>query len=286
MDDLSGAGSTPTIGVEPAPFDVRDFARTAHGSHREGLDLEAIPDAALTREAVRTILTLAELEGATMAHLRNVLVTATHKDARVTAFLVSWAYEKYWVADALRAVAGAAAPVGATRANDASRPAVAAAPVRARGRGPIRRALAGFAQGSDVIGAHLALGCVDDLVLDLAYARLAGDVPTADGTPDPALGDAIRRIRAIKARHSAFFHEEATRRLETSPRAARLARRELSRAAWPLGAASVSDEDRRSFARFALGGDPGSASALERGIRSLAGIDERTAARVTGRLAG
>ena len=39
-----------------------------------------------------------------MAHLRNVLVTPTHKDARVTAFLVTWAYEKFWIADALPAI--------------------------------------------------------------------------------------------------------------------------------------------------------------------------------------
>ena len=39
-----------------------------------------------------------------MEHLRNLLVTATHKDARVTAFLVTWAFEKFWMADAIDAV--------------------------------------------------------------------------------------------------------------------------------------------------------------------------------------
>ena len=56
---------------------------------------------------------LAVLEAATMAHLRNVLVTHTHKDARVTAFLVTWAFEKFSIADALRGIVDASAgPVG------------------------------------------------------------------------------------------------------------------------------------------------------------------------------
>ncbi|MGI9824874.1 hypothetical protein [Agromyces sp. Marseille-Q5079] len=276
MNDSHDAGRTSTMGSEPASFDVRGFARTAHGSLRDDLDLDAIADAGLPHEAVRAVTTLAALEGATMAHLRNVLVTPTHKDARVTAFLVSWAYEKYWIADALRQVtdaAGTAEPVrpGADTAMHG----------RETGRGPIRRAIAGFGQGPDVIGAHLALGRVDDLMLGLAYDRLGA---IADEVPNRALADAVARILAIKARHAAFFETEAARRLAASPRAARLARRELRRSAWPLGSGAIPVADRRSFARFALEGD--GATRLARGIRSLPGIDERTASRVVGRFAG
>lgn len=39
-----------------------------------------------------------------MSSLRNVLVTPLPKDARVTAFLVTWAFEKFWIADALQLV--------------------------------------------------------------------------------------------------------------------------------------------------------------------------------------
>ena len=42
-----------------------------------------------------------------MQHLRTVLVTPTHKDARITAFLTTWAFEKYWIADALSAILSA-----------------------------------------------------------------------------------------------------------------------------------------------------------------------------------
>ena len=75
---------------DPTAFDVREFARTAQGSLRDELDLAAIAGAPLPRDIERTLAALAALEGATMAHLRNVLVTSTHKDARVTAFLVTF----------------------------------------------------------------------------------------------------------------------------------------------------------------------------------------------------
>ena len=86
----------------PAPdFDVRDFARTAAGSHRESMDLTAYRSAPLSDATLRIVRYLQIVERATMTHLRSVLVTATHKDARITAFLTTWAFEKYWIADAL-----------------------------------------------------------------------------------------------------------------------------------------------------------------------------------------
>ena len=118
-----------------------------------------------------------------MAHLRNVLVTNTHKDARVTAFLVTWAFEKFWIADALRAIVDASAgrgrrpgrrrapavepPAPTPRAADlgAARHPAVAAPCDARSPG--------FTQGWAVIGAHMAVGLVDDRVLGAAYARVA-----------------------------------------------------------------------------------------------------------------
>ncbi|MFF2368966.1 hypothetical protein [Agromyces sp. NPDC058110] len=276
----------------PVTFDVRGYARTAQGSLRGELDLDAIALSPRALAARETIATLAELEGATMTHLRNVLVTSTHKDARVTAFLVSWAYEKYWIADALRRISGAgpAEAVGAGR--------VGTAPVGA-GPGPVRRALAGFVQGPDIVGAHLALGQVDDLVLDLAYERLQHDAETGadedsgddaevggDGAADvvvATLGGAVARIRSIKARHSAFFEGETRSRLAGSARASRLARRELRRSAWPLGAAAVTKAERLALVRFAVP-TRDRRERLAHDIRSVPGLDRRTADAVVRRL--
>ena len=146
----------------------------------------------------------------------------------------------------------------------------------------MRRAFAGFTQGWAVVGAHMALGLVDDLVLGAAYTRVAGD------STDAALGAAVERIVAVKRRHTRFFDEEVRRRLPTSARAARLARRELRRTTWPLGSAALTVDQRTAFARFTFGGAEGSALAadLERDIAALPGIDARTAAIVLRGLAG
>jgi hypothetical protein len=248
----------------PEPFDVREFARTAQGSLRDDIDLAAFDAAPLPREVGRMLAVLARLEGATMAHLRNVLVTPTHKDARVTAFLVSWAFEKFWIADALRAVAEAV-PGGEWSVGISG-----ASPLG--GRGPVRRAIAGVVQGPPVVGAHLSLGLVDDWVLRAAYERVDAEAASA------ALSDVVDRILGLKARHTSFFGDEVHRRLSASKPAARLARRELRRTPLPLGSAVLEPADRAFFTRFTFDGDRGDAlaAAIQRDIRNLPGMNERT----------
>jgi hypothetical protein len=271
------------LGSAPGAFDVRAFARTAQGSLRDKLDLPAIAAEPLTPDIARTLAALAVLEGATMAHLRNVLVTSTHKDARVTAFLVTWAFEKFWIADALRAIveAGAGAdPSGDGRAGEPGRPPASTGDAASAGRGPVRRALAGFTQGWAVVGVHMAVGFVDDRMLRAAYLRVV------EVAHSPSLAAAVDRLLRVKARHAEFFEAEARARLGASARAARLARRELRRTAWPLGRSALEPVELTAFARIAFGGDAGRVAlgGLERVIRALPGIDARTAASVTASL--
>jgi hypothetical protein len=292
------ARSPSTDADEPAGFDVREYARTAHGSLRHDLDVTSIAAAPLPADVLGVLGVLAVLEAATMPHLRNVLVTHTHKDARVTAFLVTWAFEKYWIADALRAIvdagsgassAGAGGGLGAAPGLDAAQRAGDPGRFRwrtgtrsgSRVRGPVRRAVAGFTQGWDVVGAHLAVGLVDDLVLGAVYDRVLV------GTPHAALHAALGQITAVKARHTRFFDEEVRRRLSASDRATRLARRELRRMPWPLGSAALTEAERAGFSEYAFGGAHGAALAAELGqeIGGLPGIGPAAASAVSNRLA-
>jgi hypothetical protein len=214
-------------------FDVRAFARTANGSHRAELELEGYRSAPLDAETIRMLGILHDLEAATMGQLRNVLVTATHKDARVTAFLVTWAYEKFWIADALAAVIDA---------NPSSARITTA--VRDGRRGPVRRALAGFHEGTAVIAVHMTAGLTDDLVLTDAYHRVRDTARSA------ALSATIDSLAAVKARHTAFFRQEAEWRLAESIAARRLARREFRRTDWPLGITGLDPADRALFEKY------------------------------------
>lgn len=259
-------------------FDVRDYARTARGNHREQLELGSYAEHPLPADTLHLLRYLRELEAGTMDHLRNVLVTATHKDARVTAFLVTWAFEKFWIAEALGAVLTAnGSPVRAEE-----RPAQVRRGEHNDRRGPIRRAVEGMRVGVAIIAAHLAVGLVDEWVTRQAYEAVAAHTDNAD------LRATIALVLEVKARQSLFFDEEARRRLAESEKAAKLTRKFLATTGWPLGAIVHTAEDREFFERQVYGGPEGQSRAaqLESRVAALPGIDAATAARVRAHLAG
>ncbi|BDZ65331.1 hypothetical protein [Agromyces mangrovi Wang et al. 2018] len=259
-------------------FDVREFARSAQGSLRGELDLEAFAAHPLPPAVSDGVGVLGRLEGATMDVLRNVLVTATHKDARVTAFLVTWAYERFWVADAYAAIAAAC---GRSAGDGAA---------ASRGPGPVRRAFAGFVQGRAIVGAHLAALLVDDVVLGAIAARLVeaaragqdavgrangdGGAGGADAATE-AFATAVERVGRITARHDAFLREEVAARLRDDRRARRLAARELRRWPLPLGSGAVTARERDALLALAFGGDGGreAAAAVVAEVGTVPGLD-------------
>ena len=245
--------------ASPARFDVRAFARTASGNHRETLRLDEFAAEPLSGESLRMVRYLARLESGTMEQLRNLLVTATHKDARITAFLVTWAFEKFWIADALDAVLEAN---GQRKSHDAAEGSARRSRIESvERRGPIRRAIAGLIQGVPIIGVHVTSGLVDEWVTRAAYDRLE------TASANPALSSAIATILAVKARHVAFFDHEARERLADDRRAVSLTRRSLERQVWPIGAIDRADDDRIFFASTVFGSDDGRERAAEIGRR-------------------
>jgi len=266
---------SPRSTTVATPFDVREFARTVQGSHRAEIDAAGIAHAGLDADAVHLVRVLRDLERGTLHRMRNLLVTATHKDARVTAFLTSWAFEKFWIADALDAVleasgAGTAALTGPLRRTLAE---------RAERRGPIRRAIAGNIAGTQLVAAHVTTGLVDEWISQAAYRRL--------GEAASVLSGLAERLAALKDRHIAFLAEEAERRLAASARAVKLTRKAIAQAAWPIGATEIPDADRRFFETFVFGGEAGRASAagIAERLAALPGLGQAQGAAVAARLA-
>jgi hypothetical protein len=250
--------------LEEGRFDVREFARTAHGSHRADLDLTLIADAGLSSDAIRLLRLLRDLERSTMQRMRNLLVTATHKDARVTAFLSTWAFEKFWLADVLDAVLEAtgddlhsSAPAGGLRH---------VVMERQERRGPVRRAIQGNFDGPQIVAAHVTTGLVDEWITQAAYRRLGELV---DG-----LHSIVELVNGIKDRHITFLAEETKRRLAVSAKARKLATRELKNMVWPVGAVEHSDEDRTFFDQIVFGTENGRAevSRIQGLIAALPGL--------------
>jgi len=256
-------------------FDVREYARTARGNHREDINVSEYAGQPLSDESLHAVRYLGRLESATMNQLRNLLVTATHKDARVTAFLVTWAFEKFWIADALDAVLEAN---GAPRAQatDEGSPRLTRGEAAER-RGPIRRAILAIGQGVPVIGVHMTMGLVDEWVTRAAYERLAA---SADSV---ALSSTIDLILDVKARHAQFFEEEANSRLGESGKAISQTRRMLTHQAWPIGAIDRAALDRSFFENYVFGGSAGLSRAEAIGARTgaLPGMDTTIGTAIT-----
>jgi hypothetical protein len=247
------AQPSPDAGVslESGTFDIREFARTARGSHRAELQLDAITASGLGTDAIRLLRLLRDLERTTMQRMRNLLVTATHKDARVTAFLTTWAYEKFWIADALDAVLEATGDdLHSSEKVGVSRRIVTE---RAERRGPVARAIRANFDGPQIVAAHVTTGLADEWITQAAYRRL-GEL--AEG-----LHSVVDLVLSIKDRHIRFLTEEAQRRLAASPRASKLTRREIQQSVWPIGAVERSDEDRSFFERLVFGTPDGVAEA-------------------------
>jgi hypothetical protein len=206
----------------PAPdFDVREFAREAAGSHRDTLDLESYRENPLDAATLRILRYLQVVERATMTHLRGVLVTATHKDARITAFLTTWAFEKYWIADALEQIQLAHAPEG----TEPDRAPFTTPPERT-----IRESIFANIVGLPMIAVHMTLGTVDQWLSIAAYSRLSELAGNAK------LTETLTKFIGLKKRQLEFFEPQSRYRLTESKQARRIARRRLAKTPWPIGA--------------------------------------------------
>jgi hypothetical protein len=259
-------------------FDIREFTRTAQGNWRPDLDLSGFADAPLGPDALRLVRHLGRLESATMENLRNLLVTATHKDTRVTAFLVTWAFEKFWLADALDAVLEAH---GEPRNRDVPEgPKRHAASEAVERRGPITRALQAITVGSPIVAVHTTTGAVDEWVLREAYDRLD------ELAGHPTLTTVVDRARVVKARHEQFFASEADWRLRDSRRSVKMTRASLLTAVWPIGAVERADSERTFFDATVFGGAEGHLRADRVGalVADLPGLDATVGAAVTRKL--
>ena len=268
-------GTIP-LPAETACFDVREFARTAHGSHRGALDLESLADEPLDAASVRLVRALRDMERATLHRVRDLLVTATHKDARVTAFLTTWMFERFWIADALDAVLDTS-PAARDLPSTVG-PARRVRSERRERRGPIRRSLSAGITGTQIVAEHVTTGLVDEWITLAAYRRLAGVSPVMASIANP--------VMHIKQRHVSFLAEEAERRLRCSARARRITARALRHTAWPLGSVVRSEAERAFFERHVFGDRHGRAEAgrIRAMVAALPGIGPGVASTVESRL--
>lgn len=239
----------------PAPdFDVRKYADEAQASYRDELALSSYADHPLTPETLRALRYLHVVERGTMTHLRSVLVTATHKDSRVTAFLITWAFEKYWIADALDQI------IRAHDGADADR-----APFRTPVERTIRESIVANIVGLPMIAVHTSLGTVDEWLMQAAYRRVS------ELDPHPQLAATVSHILETKSRQREFFEAQARHRLAESTRAQKVTRRRLAKTPWPIGARAEPRANTEFFFSYLFSSSPETLPQIDALIDSLAG---------------
>lgn len=202
-------------------FDVRQFAKTAVGSRRDEFPGDVLAAQPLDVQTLRQLRFMMQIERYTMHHLRNLLVTPSHKDAYVTAFMTSWAFEKYWMADTLSAILEAHGVDKSDITGDSSpRHGVFQLVDRLI---PIRNSVTANLIGEDFIAIHMSWGLLEERLAQIIYESLAEET---------ALDcDVLRQLAVQKNRHVEFYASQAAGRLARSRKARRLTRAAL-RTSW------------------------------------------------------
>ncbi len=231
---------------EQTPFDVRAYSRSADAFRRAELDLDSFRSRPLAPETLRCLAYLHGIGHHSIRRMRDLLVTPSHTDPVVTAFLTTWAYEEYWLTDALAAVLHAhpGRPTGTTRPRNPATRLRTRVGDRAM---PVVNAIVANGIGDRFVAVHMAWGVLDEEVSAALYTRVA------ELDPHPELQKVGARIRGIKSRHLAFYRAQVHARL-TAPGAQLLARRALAWMWTPPGSALRDPAETQYVLGHLLGG--------------------------------
>lgn len=244
-------------------FDIAEYTATAHRVPTEDVDFEAFADQPLSASALRCLRYMSDVESHTICYLRDLLVTPSHKDPRVTAFLTMWAYEEFWHGEALDAVLRAHRVkadynhIRRVRLAQGFRDRIA----------PIEQSLAANIIGDDFVAVHMSWGAINEWSAHAAYARLI------ERENHPELTKLLRRIQNQESRHLAFYNSQARERLERSERARKLTRFALRRFWAPVGSTIQPRHETRFVLDYLMGGEEGTRhiARLDRKVDTLPG---------------
>jgi hypothetical protein len=198
-----------------------------------------------------------DIESHTVCYLRDVLVTRSHRDPDVTAFLTAWNYEEHFHGEAI-------ARVLASHGQPAGRPRVAGVRRERAGRDGARPLAFQVASGllPDITAIHMSWGAINELTTQAGYARLAAKAG------HPTLTELLKRIMRQEGRHTDMYLAEARRRLAGRPWVQRTTRLALARFWNPVGS-GVRPRSEVAFMVRHLFGDTAGAHAAARIDRHL-----------------
>ncbi|MBK4346543.1 ferritin-like domain-containing protein [Lacisediminihabitans changchengi] len=228
-------------------FDIDRYTSTSVGVNWQDLDFDDFVTNPLPEGTLRSLRYMCDIEYHTVCYLRDMLVTPSHKDADVSAFMTMWNREEFWHGEALAAVLGAH---GVTVDFDELKSTRLKIGWKDR-LDPIKQSLLGNIVGSDFTAVHMIWGAANEWSAIAAYNRLA------DMEKHPVLAVLLRRIAKQEARHVAFYASQARERLARSKKARVFARFALSKFWGPVGSGVMDEPEVYHVMNHLMGGPEG-----------------------------
>jgi hypothetical protein len=239
-------------------FDISNYKNNSVRVKFEDIDYDSFRERPLTPAALRTLRYMSDVESHTICYLRDLLVTPSHKDPEVTAFLTHWAYEEFWHGEALDEVLR----VHGMLADYAHIREVRLAQGIKDRLAPINQALAANIIGEDFVAVHMSWGAINEWSAHSAYARMM------QREDHPELTKLLKRVQKQETRHLAFYASQAKDRLERSAKARKLTRFAMKAFWGPVGS-TIEPKRETAFVLNYLMGGPEGAKHIERIDRKM-----------------
>jgi hypothetical protein len=232
-------------------FDIGTYTRTSRGVAWDDLDFDEFRRNPLPPDTLRTVRYMCDVEYHTVCYLRDMLVTPSHKEPDVTAFMTMWNMEEFWHGEALAAVLG---QHGVTVDYDELKARRLKLGWKDR-FDPIKHALIANVMGQDYVAVHMIWGAANEWSAITAYNRLA------ELQSHPVLAQLLERIARQEAKHVAFYATQARERLARSTKAQKFARFALKRFWGPVGSGIMDETEVKHVLGHLMSGPDGRAAA-------------------------
>jgi hypothetical protein len=230
----------------------------------QDLPLDEFRTNPLPPETLRSLRYMCDVEYHTVCYLRDMLVTPSHKDPEVTAFMTMWNMEEYWHGAALAKVLESHGETVDYSYLENVRKKVGWKDKL----DPIKHTLLANFVGRDFVALHMIWGAINEWSAVTAYSRLA------QIANHPVLSTLLQRIAKQETRHVAFYATQARERLAQSTKAQKLTRFALSRFWGPVGSGVMPEPEVRAMLRQVMGGAEGydAARKIDESIQRMPGL--------------